>query len=851
MTRATGAASGRGGPRPGACFAGAVRSTFLTLACSCVAVAACEPIFLDALVADLTITPQSAATVAWIGYPSAVPFVLANTSRVGLDLEAPALDGAPPLLGASVLNAAARVESSGTALVELGLAPQAGADGLRARLTLQVTPVDDEVAPVAATLDVEVRAPPPCAPRDPCESAAFDPASGQCVRTAHPDGEACSDGSLCTDDDRCSAGVCVGRAVTCADTVDCTLDGCDPARGCVFEPIHDRCDDDNPCTTDTCVAQSGCARATAQDGTPCGPFSCTQLETCFYGVCVAAPTPDGFPCEDGDLCTTGDACQAQVCVSGETVAPSAQAPAPIARPTIVVDEDVRWYQDEHTDSQPIDVPATASFTTTLGFGAPLDVTQGLVGWRPTLAVLWKSEPFGQGGAPCAPWDMWSTTRTAYDPGFCATAVVVTVLDEGELARGEGGTSVVVALAYGTVDASFVRTDDDVATEDWVPPDAVQVVVAESTYFPRPDPGRVLFVHRVALSLATRAVTASDTAASYVGPRWQVETNVHAGLRVDDVGGATALVGWDLPQWPMYQPDGPDDAGEADREEPPPPPEGGAAQMPWLEVTLDRGVTTAEAPPGELGHVGFSPIIYDQCMEWPAPKEELAFRDVDVFRFEGRPWAVARHGLLGGYADGCSEYVEPTSASLFPLDPYDLATDEVPWVALGDDVLSVSITSRAEELALVRPLACIDVLASCAPAALTVMTPPLGALDPVVSTWTVPVGDESVVAVDAVALEPRFGAVGAVALLRDLVGTTTVTLVDGIDTAAPLTLSSVPMVVADGPARALRSPLSPQSVYAVVTRPAPPTADALTEHASEGAVVRFGCPFPSFPSVVVP
>ncbi len=831
---------------------GAVQKLTAPLVCpflfSCAALTACEPVFLDALVADLSITPAEASTVAWIGYPSAVPFVLANTSRVGLDLEEPQLEGGFPMLGASVLNAPARVESAATALVDVGLAPQPGADGVRVRLTLRLAPVDDEVAPVSATLDVEVRAPPPCAPRDPCESASFDPAMGECVRSAHPDGEACSDGSLCTEEDRCSAGVCVGRALSCVDSVACTVDTCDPARGCVFEPIHERCDDDNPCTTDTCVAESGCTRAVVQDGTPCGPFSCTQLETCFYGVCVAAPTPDGFPCEDGDLCTTGDTCQAQSCVSGAIVAPSAQPPAPVARPTIHVDEELRWYQDEHLDSQPIDVPT--GFDTTLRFGEALDLAQGLVGWRPTLAVLWKSEPFGLDGAPCAPWDMWSFTRTAYDTGFCATAVVVTMYDEGELARGEGGTSVLVQLAYGTVDASFARSADDVPTEDWVPSDAVEVVLAESTYFPRPDAGRLLELHRVGLSLSSRSVSGRSTSYYYNGPHWQVESNVHAGLRVAEVSGVPALLGWDLPQMSPLAHDGPDGGRDSDGEQPPPP-EGGAAMLPLLEVTLDRGFIGAEAPPDGIGQVGWAPIIYDQCMDMPAPREELAFRDVDVFIAEGSAWAVARHDLLGGYADGCGEYVEPTSASLFPIDPYTIATDEVPWVSLGDDVLSVSITSRAEELALVRPNLCIDVPALCPRFALTVMAPPLGALDPMVSSWSVLVGDDSVLDVDAVALEPRFGAVGAVALVRDLIGTTSVTLFDGVDTGTPLVLASAPFAVADRPARALRSPLSPQSVYAAVTRPPSPFADAQEEHASEGAVVRFGCPFPSFPSIVTP
>lgn len=814
----------------------------------CSQLAACEPVFLDALLADLTVTPERADRVVWIGYPVSVPFVLTNQSRVGLDLEAPVLFGAPALLGASVLNAPARVESASTALVDIGVAPQPGADGARAELTLAVTPVDDEVAPIEAVLAVEVRAPPPCVARDPCETAAFDAVLGECVRTAHPDGETCSDGSLCTEDDRCSSGTCVGRAVSCGDLVDCTLDSCDPERGCVFEPIHARCEDDNACTADSCVATSGCVRSVVQDGTPCGPFSCAQLQTCFYGVCVAAPTPDGFPCEDGDLCTAGDSCQAQSCVSGETVAPTAQPPSPIARPTIHVDEDVRWYQDEHLDSQPTDPPA--GFETTLRFGQALDLNQGLVGWRPTLAVLWKSEPFGEYGAPCTPWDMWAVNRNSMDRGFCATAVVVTVLDEGELARAEGGTSIVVGLAYGTVDASFVHSDDDLMVDDWVPGDAVEVLIAESTYFPRPDPGREIHLHRVGVSLSTRSISARSTSYYYNGPDWQVESNVHAGLRVADLGGAPSLVGWDLPQWPYLPAPAPGDGSGADREAPPDAPEGGAAMMPWVETTLDHGLISAEAPPDGYGQIGWSPLIYDECMELPMAAEELAFRDVDVFRFEGRAWAVARHGLLGGYADGCGEYAEPTSASLFPLDYFDIA-DEVPWVSLGDDVLSVSITGRAEELALVRPQLCNAVPSNCPPFSLTVMTPPLGAVDPIVTSWTVPLGDLSVATVDALALEPRFGAVGAVALVRDVLGTTSVTLLDGVDTGSPLVLATAPFAVAERPARALRSPLSPQSVYAAVTLPPPPTADALVEQASEGAVVRFGCPFPSFPSVVTP
>jgi hypothetical protein len=272
-------------------------------------------------------------------------------------------------------------------------------------------------------------------------------------------------------------------------------------------------------------------------------------------------------------------------------------------------------------------------------------------------------------------------------------------------------------------------------------------------------------------------------------------------------------------------------------------------MPWVEVTFDRGFIGAEAPPDGFGQIGWTPVLYDECTAVPPPAEELAFHDVDVFSFEGMSWAVARHGMYGGYADGCNEYAPPSTASLIPLELFDVAEDEIPWVTLGDDVLSVSITPRAEALAMIRPFACIDTLADCPPFSLTVMAPPLGALDPTVSTWSVPLGDLTTTTARAAALEPRFGALGAVAVVQDLLGTASVTLVDGIDTAAPITLATAPFAIAERPrddgVHALRRQRRAQRAQR------PPNPTATPDNVAEGALVRFGCPFPSFPSVVAP
>jgi slime mold repeat-containing protein/thrombospondin type 3 repeat protein len=96
----------------------------------------------------------------------------------------------------------------------------------------------------------------------------------------------CNDNNVCTLEDtlQCIGNrlVCVGNIPRdCNDDRGCTLDTCDPSRGCVNTV---NCDDHDPCTLDTCP------------GPPSGPF-------CVY-------RPLSGPCDDGDACTTGDQCVA-------------------------------------------------------------------------------------------------------------------------------------------------------------------------------------------------------------------------------------------------------------------------------------------------------------------------------------------------------------------------------------------------------------------------------------------------------------------------------------------------------------------------------------------------------------
>jgi len=163
---------------------------------------------------------------------------------------------------------------------------------------------------------------------------------GSCVPAA--DGTPCPDGNACNGQETCQARVCVaGEPPDCDDNNVCTEDSCDPATGCVYNPVGDGlpcpdgdacngeeycragiciagteldCDDANPCTDDACNPYSGCTHSPVAEGTdcsggPCGPSSCR------LGHCV--PT-DTSICDDGDPCTM-DSCTPETGCINETL----------------------------------------------------------------------------------------------------------------------------------------------------------------------------------------------------------------------------------------------------------------------------------------------------------------------------------------------------------------------------------------------------------------------------------------------------------------------------------------------------------------------------------------------------
>jgi hypothetical protein len=167
---------------------------------------------------------------------------------------------------------------------------------------------------------------------------------GQCE--SRPNKDACDDGNAYTTGDKCSQGECVGgNGLSCDDGNDLTADSCDPATGCINDPIEvpvkeevneqqiagpatnppaPRCPGDKELCGDKC-------KDLQKDNGNCGSCGnkCPRGQTCTDGVCSGSPcqtgqTLCGDKCKDlqsdkyncgacGNKCKKGETCTAGVC----------------------------------------------------------------------------------------------------------------------------------------------------------------------------------------------------------------------------------------------------------------------------------------------------------------------------------------------------------------------------------------------------------------------------------------------------------------------------------------------------------------------------------------------------------
>lgn len=187
----------------------------------------------------------------------------------------------------------------------------------------------------------------PCDEPDSCDGA------GTCVDRRSADGVGCEDGAFCTTGDQCLGGQCVpGGPLQCAENQICVEEadacqcaGCEKggvcypagaADGCfVCDPLRDRTafspaegtrcgDPEGECFGPrTCDATGQCVSRPLEPGAACGDPSdtdCTDPDSCDgSGTCRPNHITDGSFCEDGLTCTELDSCFGGSCVAGPPV----------------------------------------------------------------------------------------------------------------------------------------------------------------------------------------------------------------------------------------------------------------------------------------------------------------------------------------------------------------------------------------------------------------------------------------------------------------------------------------------------------------------------------------------------
>lgn len=265
-------------------------------------VAACGVDALRPVLTDLRVSPAQVDFGRVIrGQAIERTVSLENASRGDLEVTI-SISGA----GFSVLDAPARL-IPGTTELRLRFRPEdEGAfDGVCSVQVPGFRPIDVPLSGEGAPI-------PECVTDTPCHVSAWSAADGRCVETNAPDGVSCE--SACLVDATCSGGRCVGAPLDCDDRNACTVDTCEPSRGCVHSDAV-TCPGAGPCQVGVCDPQTGCGLAPAEDGTPCGMRrDCNAADVCISGECVLRDPPDNFVCADESPCQAEGRCQGDLCV---------------------------------------------------------------------------------------------------------------------------------------------------------------------------------------------------------------------------------------------------------------------------------------------------------------------------------------------------------------------------------------------------------------------------------------------------------------------------------------------------------------------------------------------------------
>ncbi len=357
---------------------------FWTGVCVLAMAAGCDDGGYTTLEADFAVSPEEVDIgVLYGGRTRTVRVTVDNTGAAPLEFNGFAVRRVSGPAVATANSPQRVVAAGGQLTVDVRFTAQMDSTGLyTAELVIEPIRMDPVIVPLTA----QVLPVPPCDDNNPCTFDTFE--DGACVYTPAIDNTPCDDGNACTYNTVCVEARCVGQVIDCADAQDCTVDRCDPAVGCVFDPIDARCDDEDGCTLDTCSPTFGCTNEPAPTGTVCHFDGCVDIGFCVLGSCQIQPTPNGVPCEDGNPCTLDDTCQEGACASGEEGDIGAYDPLTTAEGSYAVD---------------LCFGATGEYSCgTPGYAAPDAILATGVLLDGRSRVVWRSGFVDSVGSTCTP-----------------------------------------------------------------------------------------------------------------------------------------------------------------------------------------------------------------------------------------------------------------------------------------------------------------------------------------------------------------------------------------------------------------------------------------------------------------
>ena len=425
--------------------------SFLPLVIFCAA-AGCDGVgSLGALQSDFEVTPNTLSPIDfWQEKSELVTLVVRNKGEVALDIHLE-------------INTSLTIELVAKDFVvqpgesrNVGTVLRSDVPGdHKAEFVFSANGFDD----VKRELIVLVKEVPDCDDGNDCTDDIFNYGKGECQVIPKEDGESCDDNSECTNQDRCLKSDCVGSRIECVDSIGCTVDTCDDELGCIFEPVDEKCEDDNRCTQDICGA-FGCENPPEPIGTVCHQNGCAEIGFCLIGGCVIEEVPNGFPCEDGNSCTGGDSCQEGVCAPGEETGPGEEA-IQIPTPVDISFEIGTWTETDGGENAPLEIhvqPRVAEIFDTVVDGS-------------LVQILWRTDFYDDGGEFCDPF-----VQNRTDDWICQAQVLLTRTTVQENGSLENLIHTPVRKIFGPASGSFNKIT---GSAPWMqPPPADYFVIHE-------------------------------------------------------------------------------------------------------------------------------------------------------------------------------------------------------------------------------------------------------------------------------------------------------------------------------------------------------------------------------------